>query len=323
MAVSAATSIRRISLANVASSRCVQPFRTLMYGPEKVGKTSALARAPKCIALDIEGRMGHVDVPKFPNITSWDEALQALETLLAEKHDYQNVLIDSVSSLEKLLKLKVMADSNWDAAEAGEFQRWAKLANESYWPSFFALCERLEREKNMGILMTAHMVVKSMKNPDGDPYDRFRPALCGDMGPQLFLHWCHDVLYATYEDVIRTETKGGRSRVKTSTTGGRVMWTRHKPAFDAGNSCGLPQLMPMDFDLYMKLREEGLAPLSMQVSRAFALTKQLKDPAVQQTVMTYLEANEKDIGVVRQIIERLGVLIEKQEEAAEAVTPTA
>jgi hypothetical protein len=320
MAVSAAASIRRISLANVASSRCVQPFRTLMYGPEKAGKTSALARAPKCIALDIEGRMGHVEVAKFPNITSWDEALEALETLIAEKHDYQNVLIDSVSALEKLLKLKVMADAKWDAAEAGEFQRWAKLANESYWPSFFALCERLEREKGMGILMTAHMVVKSMKNPDGEAYDRFRPDLCGDKGPQLFLHWCHDVLYATYQDMIMTVTKGGRSRVKTSTTGDRIMWTRHRPAFDAGNSCGLPEQMPLDFDLYMKLREDGLGPLSHQISRASRLIEQVRDPARRSGAKAFLEANNKDIGMVFQIIEQLYGIIDAQDKA-EAVTP--
>lgn len=321
MAVSAAAGIRRISLANVASSRCVQPFRTLMYGPEKVGKTSALARAPKCIALDIEGRMGHVDVPKFPNITTWDEALEALETLLREKHDYQNVLIDSVSSLEKLLKLKVMQDSGWNASEAGEFQRWVKLAVESYWPAFFALCERLGREKNMGVLMTAHMSIKTMKNPSGEPYDRYRPDLCGDKGPQLFLHWCHDVLFATYKDNIAGIKIDGKRRVVATTNGERVMYTRHQPIFDAGNSCGLPPGMVMDFDLYMKLREDGLGPIDHQVARASKLITQVKDAGRRAAASAYLSANDKDIGVVFQIIEQLYGILNDQDKAEEAVTP--
>lgn len=316
----AAAPTSRMSLANVKSSRCVQPYRTLVFGAEKVGKTTFIAKAPGAIALDIEGRMGHIDVPKFPTITSWQEALDALETLRVEKHDYKNVLIDSVSALEKHVKVEVMNEGDWSATEADEYGRWLKVAISSYWPRLFTALERLERERNMGVLMTAHMAVKNMKNPGGEPYDRFRPALGGQEGPQLFLHHVHDVLYATHDDVIRLEKKGGRERVRTSTTGNRVLYTQHTPAYDAGNSCGLPPCIEMDFDFYARLREEGLAPPDQVKKTVIELLAKVKDADTVAKAKAYLDANASIPENVRPMIGRLREIIDKQERAEEAAS---
>ena len=302
-------------LDSVSTGQTFQPVRVLIYGPEKVGKSSMAAQAKNVIAIDIEGRLGHIKIKKLPLAKTWEEVMTQLEALRVGRHDYQHVLIDSVSYLEKLLKRKVMEGGGWTAEEADEFQRWIKVAASSHWPDFFSACELLERERGMGIIMTAHTLVKSAKNPGGESYDKFRPALGGDIGPQLFLHYAHDVLFCTFEDLQRVEKKNGREKIKTITTGARVMYTQHTPSHDAGNSCGLPPCIPMDWNLYIKLREEGLADIDSLHDQIVALGKQVRDEEIRNKVSAYASANWGDVDVCRRIRARLVEIIAAQDAA--------
>lgn len=318
MAVAATPS--RMSLSRVESSRRLQPLRTLVYGPEKVGKTGFCCQAEGLVALDVESRMGHYDVPKFPTIETWKEALAALEELRTSKHSFKNVLIDSATSLEKMLKIQVCKDSGWTASQADEFTRWVKLAVNSYWPEFFIACERLERERDMGVLITAHMQVKQMKNPQGEPYDRYRPSLCGEQGPQLFLHWAHDVLFTTYEDnvFVMKSAVTGRDRARTSTTGQRVIYTQHTPAYDAGNSCGLPRQMPMNFMEYNSMRLLGLGSAAEIVSALQPMIATIESEEVRAKVAAYLTQNSQNEAEVRKVLSRVREILSEQEAAKEA-----
>lgn len=309
----------RMKIANVADSLGVQPLRTLIYGPEKVGKTTEAAKADGVIAIDVEGRMGHVSVPRFPMVKNWDEIMEALDELADGKHSYKNVLIDSVSAMEKLLKRKILEQSGWSAEAADEFGRWQKIAISSYWPDLFTKLERLERERGMGCVLTAHLMVKNMKNPSGEPYDRFRPGISGDRGPEIFLHWCHDVLYVSYDDLIRVEKRSGKERVKTSTSGDRVVRTKHSPSYDAGNSCGLPDPMPLDWDFYVKARSEGLSALSSVLAKLGELIPLIRDEAVREKVRDYAKKNSRNVAVCRQVAARCAEIIEEQDKSAESV----
>lgn len=305
----------RMSLSRVESSRRLQPLRTLVYGPEKVGKTGFCCRAPDLIALDVESRMGHYDVPTFPTVESWKEALAALETLRTEKHGFKNVLVDSATSLEKMLKVQVCRDAGWKPDQADEFTRWVKLAVNSYWPEFFTACERLERERGMGVLITAHMQVKQMKNPQGEPYDRYRPALCGEQGPSLFLHWAHDVLFATYEDnvFVMKSAVTGRDRARATTTGNRVMYTKHTPAYDAGNSCGLPGMIPLNFREYVSMRLLGLGSAKEIIAALQPMIAEIETPEVREKVLDYLGKNSSDEAEVRKVLGRVREILSEQE----------
>ena len=307
----------RMKLTAVADSLTIQPFRTLLYGPEKVGKTTEAAKADGVIAIDVEGRMGHVSVPKFPMVTSWDEIMEALDELATGKHAYKNVMIDSVSAMEKLLKRKILEQSGWSAEAADEFGRWQKIAVSSYWPDLFTKLERLERERGMGSILTAHLMVKQMKNPSGEPYDRFRPGISGDRGPELFLHWCHDVLYVAYDDLIRVEKRSGKERVRTSTSGDRVVRTKHSPSFDAGNSCGLPDPMVFSWAEYVARREEGLSSLPVCHKKLGELIPQVKDESVRERIRDFAKSNSSNVSICRQILSRLGEILEEQSKSAE------
>lgn len=308
----------RMRINAVADSLGVQPFRTLLYGPEKVGKTTEAAKADRVIAIDIEGRMGHISVPKFPVVTSWDEIMEALEELAKSKHDYQNVLIDSISGAEKLLKRKILQETGWSVEEADEYGRWQKIAISSYWPNLLSGLERLERERGMGSILTAHLMVKNMKNPSGEPYDRFRPGISGDRGPEIFLHWCHDVLYVSYDDLIRVEKRGGRDRIRTSTSGDRTVRTKHAPSYDAGNSCGLPDPMLFDWAEYVRLRNDGLSSLPLSLKKIGELLPLIKDEAVREKVRAYARANSTNVTTCRQIANRCAEIIEEQTKSAES-----
>lgn len=246
---------KKFTIGGLKSTHGLPNERMLIHGPEKVGKTTFICSAPDVVALDIEGRMGHMDVPAW-SIDSWEDSVDALETLLHDDHSFQNVAIDSASYLERYLKDHICRKNRWTAEEASDFARWNRLAKESYWPQFFVMLERLDREKNMGVLMSAHTVEKELRAINGDPYHRFIPDLCGK-SPEIFKHWCHFIGFASTNDMIIRQKVEGRTVVRTRTADESILYCRHTPRYDAGSSYSLPSYLPLDYEEYVKAREHG------------------------------------------------------------------
>ena len=76
----------------------------MIFGPSKTGKTTLAATAPKAIILDTEGGTKSVkdsgaDVLAIPD---WKTFEVAVRELMMEKHDYESVIVDSVTFLQEL-----------------------------------------------------------------------------------------------------------------------------------------------------------------------------------------------------------------------------
>lgn len=76
----------------------------LIFGPSKTGKTTLAATAPKPLILDLEGGTRSVrdtDALVIP-VTSWAVFEQAVRELMTQPHDFQTVVVDSVTYLQEL-----------------------------------------------------------------------------------------------------------------------------------------------------------------------------------------------------------------------------
>lgn len=292
----------KFSIGNLRSTNRLPNERMLIHGPEKVGKTTFVCSAPNVVALDIEGRMGHMDVQAW-TIASWEEAIEALDVLLHEDHEFENVVIDSLSFLERHLKTFIMREAKWSAKEASEYARWNKLAKETYWPQFLLMLERLDREKGMGVLMTAHTVEKELRSLNGDPYHRFIPDLCGK-SPEIFKHWAHFIGFASTNDVVTRAALDGRTVVRTSSGDESILYCRHTPRYDAGSSYGLPSSIPLDWDEYAVMREDSwdrTATLEQEVEELLADA----DKAFAKSVREWIAEGNNSIGRLEAAVARL------------------
>lgn len=299
---------RKFTIKGLESTHRLPNERMLIHGPEKVGKTTFVCSAPDVVALDVEGRMGHMDVQAW-RITSWEDALDALDTILHEDHQFQNVVIDSLSFLERHLKSFIEKRNKWTPEEASDFARWNRLAKESYWPQFLLRLERLDRERQMGVLMTAHTVEKELRSLRGDPYHRYIPDLCGK-SPEIFKHWAHFIGFASTSDMIVKAKEDGRTVVRTSSTGESVLYCRHTPRYDAGSSYGLPPSIPLDWDEYASIRSESWDRVQSLESEVEKLLEG-KDKKLRVTVTNWIDQGNRSISRLEAAVARLRELDEE------------
>src|SRR5690606_25091329 len=83
----------------------------LFYGRSGTGKTTLACSFPNPLLLDIkeEGTDSVSDVPgKGISINSWDEFEQIYWFLEGGKHNFDSVIIDTVTSLSQLAKVEVL-----------------------------------------------------------------------------------------------------------------------------------------------------------------------------------------------------------------------
>ena len=93
-----------LSSISKAGTRKSPPVRKVIYGTAGVGKTTFATRAPNSIVIPVEDGLAAIsDVDAFPLAKSFDDVLDAIGTLVAEDHGYQNVVLDSADWCEKLM----------------------------------------------------------------------------------------------------------------------------------------------------------------------------------------------------------------------------
>lgn len=168
-----------MSLMLTARKPAERPVLVTICGDSGMGKTSLAATFPKPIFLRAEDGMQAIPEAlrpdAFPLIQSASQLWEQITAVIHEPHDYQTLVIDSVTALERLFLADVLAQDPkaksinqalggygaGTAAVAAMHQRVRKgagLANE---------------KRGMHIVFVAHADVETMKLPDADDYMRY------------------------------------------------------------------------------------------------------------------------------------------------------
>lgn len=239
----------RMVLASVVSGKLQKPPRVLLYGVEKIGKSTFAAAAPSPIFICAEDGTSELDVARFPEPKTWSEALEAIDILATSDHSYSTLVIDTIDWLEPLCWAHVCSKAGKSDIEAFGFGK-GYIAALDEWRVMLSRLERMRDAKRMGIVMLGHSWIKPFKNPEGDDYDRHEMKVHRQSGG-LIKEWCDAVLFATYETF--THEKGGRA--KGISSGARIVHTERRAAWDAGNRYDLPETMPLDWEAFA----EGVA----------------------------------------------------------------
>jgi hypothetical protein len=237
----------RMRLDKLIKGRVKQPLRLTLYGVEGIGKSTFGAGMPAPIFLGAEDGTAQLDVVRFPVPESLGDVREAIQTLTAEKHDFQTLVIDTLDWLEPLIWAHVCARDNEANIEAYGYGKGYSAALDE-WRALIADLERLRRAKPMHVLFLAHSSIRSFKNPQGDDFDRYEMKLNAKAGG-LIKEWCDAVLFANYETFAKKDEK--TKRVRGVDTGSRLIHTERRAAYDAKNRLGLPECLPLswpDFD---------------------------------------------------------------------------
>ena len=265
----------------------IEPMKVLIYGVEGIGKTTFASKFPDPIFIDTEGSTGFINARKLPNPTSWTMLLDELEDIKSEPRG-KTLIIDTLDWAERLAKKYLMDKNKWAAIDSTNYgSRYVALSDE-----IGKLLNKLTEIKDVGInvVLTAHAETKKHELPDEmGQYDKYTLKLeKRDAG--LAKEWADMILFFNYKTTIISDSK---SNSKKATGGQRVMYTTHKPAWDAKNRLGLPDELPIDFEAIRELFEAKTGMSTTQIKSESTQTQQMplpEEPPVIETEPEPVEA---------------------------------
>lgn len=306
--LSAVRPANNMTLTSVTRGRIQKPPRVLLYGVEKIGKSTFASCAPAPIFLCSEKGTAELDVARFPEPTRWEEVRYAIDTLCREKHEYQTFVIDTLDWLEPLCWREVCSLGKVVDIEdyGGGYGKWTDAAR-GVWRVLLEELDELQEKRNMGIILLAHSWVKAFNNPEGENYDRYELKLHAKSST-LIKEWCDAVLFATFE-TFAVKSKGGKA--KGVSDGARIVHTQRRGAWDAGNRYDLPETLPLDWEAFadgMKARQSE-TPEALK-ERIGKMLESVKEPKWHAKVTAAVSAAGEDAMELARIANKLSAMLQ-------------
>jgi hypothetical protein len=229
-----------ISLASLRRGPLQRPPRIVLMGPQGVGKSTWANSAPNSVFIQTEEGTDAIDVnAAFDLARSEQDVLDALAALITEDHDFRSVIIDSADWLESLIHRQIAAQNSTDAIEKIPYGKGYKLAVEE-WRKVLEGLDLLRNEKNMIVIILAHVRIKRFEDPNADAYDRYLLDL-HDSAASLLVEWC-DVLGFVNHAIATKSTDAGFNKkiVRGIGSGERILYLDERPGFIAKNRYDMP-----------------------------------------------------------------------------------
>ena len=234
-------------LSKVTTGKIKKPYNVLLYGVDGIGKSTWAANAPSPIFLGPEDGTNNLDVARFNDINSWDNATACLAELFQQDHKYKTLVIDTIDWLEIFAWRKIigMTGKNINTVNGGYGA--GREDSKAMFIDFIKGCKMLREHKKMNIIFLAHSDIENFTKQNlNETYQRYSLKLDKKVN-SIFREYSEDVLFATFKAYAKKEDSGP---VKTFGDGVRVVYTERRPAFDAKNRNGLPFEMSLDWNDY-------------------------------------------------------------------------
>lgn len=311
MAASATSAPKRRALASVRRGVLDTPLRVLIYGAEKVGKSTFAAGAPKPIFLGAENGTERLNVERLEPRT-WAEAVDWTTELAVEKHDYKTLVIDPINWLEPMCWATVTSEAGGTIEEYGGGYGKGYLAALDLWRQLLFSVERCWRS-GMNVVLVAHSQVKAFQNPEGAPYDRFELAM-NAKAAGLLKQWVDAVLFARLETFAKIEK--GAKKAKGVSTGARFVYTQPCAAYDAGARWKLPQELPLSWDDFVAAVDGEAGRAGELIEQIAKLVSELGDAKVKTYSDSYVERNKANADKLAELANRLSIKVEENRKEA-------
>lgn len=244
-------------LKKLQTDRVTRPPRMLLCGVEKIGKSTFAAGAPAPVFLPIRGEEGVDDLAaaRFPTCDTFEEVLAALQSLHEQKHGYETVVIDSVSTLEPLVWDAVCKSEGVDSIEkvGGGFGK-GYIEAVQRWRILMDALDSL-RENGMASILIGHVTVRTFADPTSESYDQYQIDLNKHAAAAL-MRWSDCILFANCKAIVRKEDTGfNKTNKKAVLREERCLFTQKRPAHPGGGRGAygrLPYELPLEWAAFQE-----------------------------------------------------------------------
>lgn len=220
------------------------PVKTVLYGPEGIGKSTFASHFPDPVFIDTEGGTKRLNVSRLPQPTSWAMLLDEVNEVRKGSIPCGTLVIDTADWAERLAITALCAKAKVDGLEGFGYGKGYTYLKEE----FGRLLDSLEEVLNAGhnVLILAHSTISKFEQPDAvGNYDRWTMKTTKQVEPML-REWCDLLLFANYKTIV--EKSGSSPNAKNKASGGRrVLYTTHTPCWDAKNRFDLPDEVSFEY----------------------------------------------------------------------------
>lgn len=230
----------------ITRGRKARAQKVVIYGPEGIGKSSFASQFPDPVFIDTEGSTDNMDVARLDKPTSWAMLKNEIAFIKANPDACKTLVIDTIDWAEQLAVDYVCAQHQKNGIEDFGWGKGYTYVQEEIGRLLNSLGELVDNGIN--VVLTAHAQIKKFEQPDEmGSYDRYELKLgqkSSSKTAPLVKEWADMVLFANYKTIVMTTDTGK----KKAQGGERVMYTNHRPAWDAKNRHGLPDQLPFTYD---------------------------------------------------------------------------
>ena len=263
------TGIMAFNLESISKEIKVRAPHIIMLGVEKIGKTTfacgtrfeggkiAETGINNPVVISVKGEEGadSLAVGKFPVCNTYNDILDAIASLYSEEHEFQTVVLDSVSAIQPIIYDDVCSEFSVNNIRKVSGFRTGEAAVVSRWRVILDGINALRDHKGMASVVIGHVAVKKHKNPEGDDYNTYDFDLDMAEVSELLKRWADVILFANTKVVVRKDGKDSdfsrAKRLALDTTGGqRFLFTQKRPAHPGGGRGvygHLPYELPLDW----------------------------------------------------------------------------
>lgn len=179
----------------------------------------------------------------------WDEIVGLTDFILHGEHDFKNLVIDSLDGLEKLYEAWACRKNKWaNMEDVGYGKSYA--VTRGILQGFLSKLSRIRDERNMGIIICAHTVIRDVNDPRIGQYSSHTLKLHKNSNPDV-REWSDALLFLAYEQSkVMDKGKFNQANVTLSQTANRYLLCQGGRGVQAKNRYNLPE------ELYAQEGEE-------------------------------------------------------------------
>lgn len=276
----------RMSLKNTRDGLQTRPIRALIYGAEKVGKSTFAAGAPSPVWLGADSGTDHLDIRRLPQPETLRDVLDGIDevALNGKAAGIETLVVDPLNWIEALVVADVVGDSGKSLAEWGGGYGRGPSAALDRWRQIKVALERAWGA-GLNVVLCAHAHVKKFEDPEGAGYERYELAMQKDAAG-LFKQWVDAILFAKRESYGKVDPNTKKAKAYGSAA--RLLYTEWTPAYDAGNRWCLPPELPLSWSSFAEAKAEGTTRKAEALERIEAGLAELGDKALELKVRGWL-----------------------------------
>lgn len=287
---------KKMSLDTLREGRIAAPFRVLLYGPEKAGKSTFAAAAPSPIFMGKDSGTEHLDIKRMPQPETWRDVLEGLHEVATRGKSlgFKTLVVDPLGWFEPMAVLDFTNDVNANLATWGGGHGAGYQALSDRWRMFIAGIERVWTA-GLNVILIGHSTVKMFNDPEGHGYERYELAVDKRAAGPL-KQWVDHILFTKREAYGKVDPTTKKAKAYGSAA--RMLYTEWTPAYDAGNRASLPAELPLSWEAFADALASGAKRAEEFRAQIDAGLAELGDPAVEQKVRAWMADAKADLAAI-------------------------